>query len=193
MRQWQEVQEVLRTPEGRRRLRATRTTAARQSDANRLALGEFGQSEILARLHTGLAFQSGEQARIGSLEDFDLTFDPHGHDPRELASRVKEIGKLEPAPAPPPFSFPPGRRRRPGGKERMTKDACGGFPTPPKWSTVRSPLHFSHLSADRWQHLIPIESERLAFDGDGHKPEAPASGVLPTKVLRPSDKTFGVW
>jgi hypothetical protein len=42
------------------------------------ALGEFGQSETLERLDTGLAVESGEQAGIGSLEDFDLAFDPLG-------------------------------------------------------------------------------------------------------------------
>ena len=42
------------------------------------ALREFGQSETLERLHAGLAVESGEQAGIGSLEDFDLTFDPLG-------------------------------------------------------------------------------------------------------------------
>jgi hypothetical protein len=35
-------------------------------------------------------------------------------------------------------------------------------------------------------HLIPIDAERLAFDRDAYKPEAPASGNFPTTDLRPS-------
>ena len=40
--------------------------------------GEVGQPEALQRLRAGLAVQPGEQAGIGSLEDFDLAFDPLG-------------------------------------------------------------------------------------------------------------------
>ena len=50
-------------------------------------------------------------------------FDPLGDDPRELASRVKEIGKLEPAPPTPPFSFRPAAG---GGRaERETNEGKG--------------------------------------------------------------------
>jgi hypothetical protein len=65
------------------------------------SLATIADSPASAR---GLAVQPGEQAGIGSLEDLDLAFDPLGADPRELASRVKKIGELEPAA---PASLPP--------------------------------------------------------------------------------------
>ena len=42
------------------------------------SLREFGQSEIIECLLTSLNGNSGEEAGIGSLERFDLAFDPLG-------------------------------------------------------------------------------------------------------------------